>query len=110
MAKRGFLERHRIRRNAIRKDLLCFGLPDSASSLYGLLIMSALIPVLLYRIRLEERLLIEEFGDAYRTYQQRTNKLIPFIYRSDQIDPVTFANFGADRHDPISVNLRSSAS
>lgn len=56
------------------------GLPVYATSLYGLLIMSALIPIILNRIRMEERMLIEEFGDAYRTYKENTSKLIPFIY------------------------------
>jgi protein-S-isoprenylcysteine O-methyltransferase Ste14 len=55
-------------------------MPVFAGSLYGLLTMSALIPVLLYRIRIEERLLTEEFGDAYRSYRDATSKLIPFIY------------------------------
>jgi len=31
--------------------------------------MSAQIPVFLIRIRIEERLLTEEFGDAYKVYQ-----------------------------------------
>jgi protein-S-isoprenylcysteine O-methyltransferase Ste14 len=56
------------------------GLPLFAASLLGLLIMSALIPVLLNRIRLEERLLTEEFGDDYVTYSETTRKLIPYIY------------------------------
>jgi len=56
------------------------GVPVYASSLYGLLLMSALIPILLNRIRIEERMLTEEFGDAYRTYKEATSKLIPFIY------------------------------
>jgi protein-S-isoprenylcysteine O-methyltransferase Ste14 len=56
------------------------GLPVYASSMYGLLIMSALIPIFLNRIRMEERLLIEEYGDAYRAYMETTRKLIPFIY------------------------------
>jgi protein-S-isoprenylcysteine O-methyltransferase Ste14 len=56
------------------------GVPVYASSLYGLLTMSALIPIILNRIRMEERLLTEEYGDAYRTYQETTSKLIPFIY------------------------------
>ncbi len=56
------------------------GVPVYASSLYGLLTMSALIPIFLNRIRMEERLLTEEFGDAYRTYKEATSKLIPFIY------------------------------
>jgi protein-S-isoprenylcysteine O-methyltransferase Ste14 len=42
--------------------------------------MSALIPIFLNRVRMEERLLSEEFGDAYRTYKEATSKLIPFIY------------------------------
>jgi protein-S-isoprenylcysteine O-methyltransferase Ste14 len=60
--------------------IACFGVPVYASSLYGLLTMSALIPVFLNRIRIEERMLTEEFGDAYRTYKAGTRKLIPFIY------------------------------
>jgi protein-S-isoprenylcysteine O-methyltransferase Ste14 len=56
------------------------GVPVYASSLYGLLTMSALIPIILNRIRIEERMLTEEFGDAYRTYMETTSKLIPFIY------------------------------
>ncbi len=56
------------------------GVPVYASSLYGLLTMSALIPVFLNRIRIEERMLTDEFGDAYRTYKETTSKLIPFIY------------------------------
>ena len=56
------------------------GIPVYASSLYGLLTMLALIPVFLNRIRIEERMLIEEFGDAYRRYREATKKLIPFIF------------------------------
>ncbi len=56
------------------------GMSLYASSLYGLLTMLVLIPVFLNRIRMEERLLTEEFGDAYRTYRKATKKLIPFIY------------------------------
>ena len=56
------------------------GVPVYASSLYGFLTLSALIPVFLNRIRMEERMLTEEFGDAYRNYEGVTSKLIPFIY------------------------------
>lgn len=56
------------------------GIPVYTSSLYGFLIMLALIPVILNRIRLEERLLTEEFGEAYLEYKATTRKLIPFIY------------------------------
>ena len=56
------------------------GLPLFASSTVGILISLALIPVFLRRIDIEERLLCEEFGEAYRAYQERTRKLVPFVY------------------------------
>lgn len=42
--------------------------------------MLSLIPIFLYRIKMEERLLTAEFGDAYREYQETTSKLVPFVY------------------------------
>jgi protein-S-isoprenylcysteine O-methyltransferase Ste14 len=60
--------------------LVAIGLPLLIGSLLGMLIMFCLVPVVLNRIRLEERLLIEQFGDAYRTYSETTRKLIPYIY------------------------------
>ncbi len=60
--------------------LITIGVPVHASSLYGLLIMLVLIPIFINRIRLEEKLLIEAFGDDYRAYMASTRKLIPFIY------------------------------
>lgn len=60
--------------------LVALGIPVHASSLYGFLIMTALIPVFLNRIRIEERLLTEEFGDDYRFHRKSTSKLIPFLY------------------------------
>ena len=51
-----------------------------ASSLVGLLILVALIPLVLNRIRIEENMMTAEFGDAYRDYKKATRKLIPFIY------------------------------
>jgi protein-S-isoprenylcysteine O-methyltransferase Ste14 len=35
---------------------------------------------LLYRIHVEEDLLLEGFGEEYRKYQQKTRRLLPFIY------------------------------
>ena len=55
-------------------------IPLFLSSLYGLLSMSALIPFIFYRIRVEERMLIEEYGNEYRKYMENTRKLIPFVY------------------------------
>ncbi len=34
----------------------------------------------LYRIRVEERMLIEALGDDYVEYRRRTYRLIPLIY------------------------------
>jgi protein-S-isoprenylcysteine O-methyltransferase Ste14 len=33
-----------------------------------------------YRIRLEEKMLVEFFGEEYLEYQKKTKKMIPFIY------------------------------
>jgi len=51
-----------------------------SSSLYGLLILLALVPLLVNRIRIEEQMMTAEFGDSYRSYKKTTHKLIPFIY------------------------------
>jgi len=56
------------------------GIPLIFSSLYGFLITLALIPLILYRIEIEERMLLQRFGDEYRDYMRRTKKLIPFLY------------------------------
>ena len=34
----------------------------------------------LYRIEVEERALLEALGDRYHAYEQRTKRLIPFVY------------------------------
>lgn len=56
------------------------GVPVYAPSLYGFLIMSLLIPIILFRIKMEEEMLSEHFGDEYQAYRKTTKKLIPFIY------------------------------
>ncbi|MFX0207127.1 MAG: methyltransferase family protein [Candidatus Hodarchaeota archaeon] len=56
------------------------GIPLIFTSFYGFLIMLILIPLTLYRIRIEEKMLIEKFGDEYKEYMTRTKKIIPFIY------------------------------
>ena len=38
------------------------------------------IPCLMNRIKIEEQVLLEEFGDGYREYSRRTKRLVPFIY------------------------------
>ena len=69
--------RHPIYLGAI---MVCIGVAVYALSMLGLLMMLALIPVILNRIRMEEQLLVEAFGEAYRAYQEATKKLVPFVY------------------------------
>ena len=60
--------------------MVFLGIAVYTSSLAGFLTMLCLIPVFLVRIRMEERLLTEEFGDKHRIYKKNTRKLIPFIF------------------------------
>jgi protein-S-isoprenylcysteine O-methyltransferase Ste14 len=60
--------------------LVLTGLPLCLSSVYGTAIMLLVIPLFLNRIRIEERLLIEEFGAEYEAYMEATEKLMPLIY------------------------------
>ena len=39
-----------------------------------------LLPVYAYRISAEEQMLVDHFGDAYRTYKARTWRLVPFVW------------------------------
>src|SRR3954452_8789348 len=39
-----------------------------------------LLPVYAYRISAEEQMLVDHFGDAYRTYRGRTWRLVPFVW------------------------------
>ena len=57
-----------------------FGMPLCLSSLFGLGIMLLVIPLFLNRMRIEEALMVEEFGAEYESYRETTKKLIPFVY------------------------------
>jgi len=46
----------------------------------GVLLAALLIPPLIARIRAEERLLREQFGDVYDAYCARTSRLVPRVY------------------------------
>ena len=46
----------------------------------GVLLTALMIPPLLARIRVEERLLRMQFGDEYGAYCARTSRLIPGLY------------------------------
>ncbi len=77
---RGGIYAH-LRHPAYTGDLLfqC-GVPLLLSSFYGFLVMLLLVPCFLYRISIEEEMLIERFGDEYKNYQHASKKLIPYIY------------------------------
>ena len=72
----GFVQ-HPVYSGAI---LVLMGLPLCLSSVCGTAVMLLVIPLFLNRIRIEERLLIEEFGAEYEAYMEATEKLVPLIY------------------------------
>lgn len=61
--------------------LICFGLSLAMNSLLSLALITIPITlVLLYRIKIEETILINEFGDSYLDYKKRSRRIIPGIY------------------------------
>ncbi|MGA2407495.1 MAG: isoprenylcysteine carboxylmethyltransferase family protein [Bacteroidales bacterium] len=61
--------------------LIIIGFSATMNSIYSLLILT--IPVslaILYRISVEEKVLIQEFGNRYSEYKSQSKKLIPGIY------------------------------
>jgi len=60
--------------------LRAFAIPIYATSLLGFLFALMAIPLFNYRIGVEEKMLIEEFGDEYLEYTKATWKLFPYIY------------------------------
>ncbi|MDH4198387.1 MAG: isoprenylcysteine carboxylmethyltransferase family protein [Candidatus Aminicenantes bacterium] len=45
-----------------------------------LLLITPNLAAFVYRIRIEEKALLAHFGEAYKAYQQRTRRLVPFLY------------------------------
>ncbi len=60
--------------------LAMLGGPISTSSWIALPPMLLLTPLFVYRMGVEEGLLLQEFGDDYRLYMSNTKRLIPFVY------------------------------
>lgn len=61
--------------------LMALGISLGYSSLAGLLsTVFLLLPAIIYRIHLEEKLLTARFGDAYRQYMDTTKRMIPGIW------------------------------
>ncbi len=62
--------------------LSAIAIPIYTTSLPGLLIALLGIPLFNYRIRNEEKMLIQEYGHQYLEYIKTTPKLIPRIHRN----------------------------
>jgi len=60
--------------------LRTFAIPIYTTSLLGFLIALVGIPLVIYRIGVEEQMLIEEFSDEYLEYTKATRKLVPYVY------------------------------
>jgi len=60
--------------------LLYFSVPLLFHSLDGFLVMVFLIPFILYRIRIEEQMFLEKFGDEYRDYMRKSKRFIPYVF------------------------------
>jgi protein-S-isoprenylcysteine O-methyltransferase Ste14 len=61
--------------------IIFIGLSTSISNWLSVLVM--MIPITLgylYRIKVEERFMLEQLGEDYLNYQERTKRLIPMIY------------------------------
>lgn len=56
------------------------GMALALGSIAILVLTLAFVAWIVVRIRDEETMLIAEFGEAYRAYQRRTKRLIPFLY------------------------------
>lgn len=57
-----------------------FGFVLIFSSIYGILLVAVGTIFLLLRISIEEKMLIETFGEDYKEYQRNTKRLLPYIY------------------------------
>ena len=61
--------------------LMALGISLGYSSLAGLTsVLALLLPGLIYRVKVEEKLLTGHFGEAYRQYADRVKRLIPGIW------------------------------
>ena len=60
--------------------IVAFSIPVYASSVLGFLVAIMIIPLLIYRMGIEEKMLIEKFGDEYREYIENTKRWIPYLY------------------------------
>ena len=57
-----------------------FGIVVIFSSIYGILLVMIGTAFLLFRMNLEEEMLVKAFGSYYEDYKKNTKRLIPYIY------------------------------
>lgn len=70
-----------VRHPGYLSNLMCLaGMALALSSLLGLALTLATVPLVMRRLQKEEDMLAAELGEAYRAYQGRTSRLIPGIY------------------------------
>jgi len=69
--------RHPIYLGEILRNL---GFTAIFSSIYGSLIVLLASVFLLFRIEIEEKMLINVFGEEYKKYKRNTKKMTPYIY------------------------------
>ena len=72
----------RVRHPGYMSDLLIFiGMALAMGNLITIIAVPVLfLPAYLYRINIEEKMLIDIFGDSYTEYQKTSKRLIPFVY------------------------------
>jgi protein-S-isoprenylcysteine O-methyltransferase Ste14 len=74
-------------RHPLYLSLLIWGLSTPLllqNYIVGLFPLVCIIAFILVRVPMEERMLLEEFGDEYRSYQGRTGRLFPRLPRKAQ--------------------------
>jgi len=74
---------YRALRHPVYTGYLCLliGFPVCFGSIAGFVCaVAAVIPALIYRIRIEEIALLQWFGEEYRQYREKTVRLIPFVW------------------------------
>ncbi len=74
------LYRHIRHPGYLGEILIYLAVPVFLSSAYGAVAMLLILPLILYRIRVEERMMTEKFGDDYRRYSKATKRLVPYLY------------------------------
>ena len=56
------------------------GIGLALGSLIALTLALLIVPLILPRMKTEEQMLMDEFGEEYQAYMRRTRRLVPFVY------------------------------